>query len=68
MFVALKSITGNIHIDMLYLHGRGTYHHLMESGLGNGPIQFVVDHEISEIFWSDASVKRIMFTNFEGTL
>ena len=47
--------------------GKGSYHHVIESGIGNQTVQFVVDNENSKIFWADTDAYSIMETNFEGT-
>lgn len=66
MFVASKSNFGHTHIDIQSLHGSGPHHHLIESQLGNGLFQFAVDGQVKEIFWSDAALKKISWTDYTG--
>lgn len=68
LLVALRSKYGHTYIDRTATHGRGAYHHVQEDGLGDGTLQFVVDRELEEVFWCDASLQKICFTNFEGTM
>lgn len=65
LFVVLKSLT-HAHIDVLASHGRGPYYHILEEGMGNGPIQIVPDAELNEIFWVDTELNKIGFTDYEG--
>lgn len=67
MFVASKSSFGHTHIDMQSLHGGGPHHHLIESALGDGLIQFALDRHTEEVFWSDSVFKKISWTDYTGT-
>lgn len=68
MFIALRSVIGYTHIDMQMMHGRGYHHHVVETGIGHGAIQFAVDRDLEEIFWTDYAANKISFTNFEGNM
>ncbi|KAJ6637160.1 putative vitellogenin receptor [Pseudolycoriella hygida] len=66
MFVASRSIFGHTHIDIQSLHGKGDRRHLVESELGDDEIQFAVDRQISEVFWTDTTRKQISWSDYTG--
>lgn len=66
MMVAVRSKYRKTQFDRLTMHGRGTYHHVVEFGLGNGAIFFDVHQERQEIYWSDQEYRKIGFTTFDG--
>lgn len=65
LFVALRSAS-HTHIDLMEPHGRGAHYHLFEDDLGNGAIEFVNDHDLKEVFWSDFESDKISYTDYEG--
>lgn len=68
MFAASQTNYGFTHIDTMPLHGIGDHHHIIESQLGAKNIQFAVDRQVSEIYWSDSNMKQISWTDYSGML
>lgn len=66
MFVASRTNFGHTHIDLQSMHGAGDHHHIVESHLGDKHIEFAVDRQINEIFWCDADMKQISWTDYTG--
>lgn len=46
------------------MHGQGLFHHIAETGLGNGDFQFIVDQK--EIYWLDTDLQTISFMDSDG--
>lgn len=66
MFIVLKTFKHS-HMDTLEMDGRGPHFHIIEEDIGNGPVQLIVDKDLQEIFWSDAQLNKISFTDYDGT-
>lgn len=66
MMVAVRSKYQKTQFDRLSMHGRGSYHHVVEYGVGNGAIFFDTHQERQEIYWSDQEYRKIGFTSFDG--
>ncbi|CAG9839329.1 unnamed protein product [Diabrotica balteata] len=65
MFISFKQgITGNSHIDRLFMDGTGRTH-VIESGLV-GPVHVVYDHSLYRIFFADLSTGVIESTSVTG--
>lgn len=68
MFVALRFNTYT-HMDVQPMHGRGGYHHIIESGLSKtGHIQYAVNKNSDEIYWFDSTFGNIAFTDLKQNL
>lgn len=63
--MALRSRYGHTHFNRLAMHGRGAYHHVWESGLGDGTINFYVNERDEHIYWSDSAYGQISLTDYE---
>jgi hypothetical protein len=68
MFITLRS-SNHTHIDKQSLDGQGEHHHIIEEYLSQtGAFNFLVDKDLSTIFWSDMGGNKIESTNYDGTL
>lgn len=61
----LKSFI-HTHIDSFDMDGRGQHFHVIEDGIGNGPIQLTVDYDFEHIFYADAENNQIGYIDFDG--
>lgn len=65
MYIALRSFSHS-HIDVISANGLGAHYHVLEEGLGNGPIQLVPDPILHEVFYLDVHNSKIGFTDYDG--